>query len=60
MYICKQCLDAIRSRGENPFVRKINLLDIDESLVHEDDVGEYMVCEWCNEKINVEEMREVQ
>lgn len=41
-YMCRRCIDAIRSRGEQIFVSPLDYWDFDRP--------EEIVCEWCEEE----------
>ena len=46
---CRNCIDAVRSRGER--------LWVSDEIVEEDDMGNRAVCDWCEEEDEVMEVR---
>ncbi len=48
MLMCRQCVNAIRSRGEEVFTRPISFEDLEEQ--------ETFICEWCEEEYTDSEL----
>lgn len=45
-YMCRDCVDAIRSRGEKIYTRNADIYDFDDF-----DEMEKITCDWCDEEI---------
>ena len=53
MLMCRRCVDAIRSRGEEVFTRPLSFADMEEL----DPVDEEAYrCEWCEEEYTDSEL----
>lgn len=49
-YLCKNCIDAIRSRGEKVFVGKlVDPYEFNEERGYEPEDETEMICDWCEE-----------